>query len=197
VPTGVALRDARQHLFAAAERVLLREGPSGLTSRSVTDEAGVAKGVLHRHFTDFDDFLAELIRDQITKVTARTAALHAMAGRDSVQANLAGALAQIFTPVALHMVALFTSRDRLRARLRETTPRGIPVLAEASAGLADYLQRECELGRIAAPTDATVLAFTLIGTAHMLFAGQVELSPDRQAINDMIESIIPDSRDSS
>ena len=57
MPTGIALQDARERLFAAAERILLRDGPSGLTSRAVTDEAGVAKGVLHRHFADFDDFL--------------------------------------------------------------------------------------------------------------------------------------------
>jgi AcrR family transcriptional regulator len=42
MPTGVALRDAREQLFAAAERVLLRAGPNGLTSRAVTAEAGVA-----------------------------------------------------------------------------------------------------------------------------------------------------------
>ncbi|MEY9997042.1 hypothetical protein ABIE67_009074 [Streptomyces sp. V4I8] len=46
MPTGVHLRDARQQLFDAAERVLLRDGPNGLTSRAVTDEAGCAKGVL-------------------------------------------------------------------------------------------------------------------------------------------------------
>jgi AcrR family transcriptional regulator len=44
VPTGVHLRDARQQLFDAAERVLLRDGPDALTSRAVTDEAGCAKG---------------------------------------------------------------------------------------------------------------------------------------------------------
>ena len=65
MPTGVAIRDARQQLFGAAERVLLRAGPSALTSRAVTAEAGVAKGVLHRHFADFDAFLAEFVLDRI------------------------------------------------------------------------------------------------------------------------------------
>jgi len=65
VPTGVAIRDPRGQLFDAAERVLLRDGVSALTSRSVTAEAGVAKGVLHRHFADFDAFLAELTLDRI------------------------------------------------------------------------------------------------------------------------------------
>ena len=54
MPTGVAHPRVREHLFEAAERVLLREGPSALTSRAVTTEAGCAKGVLHRHFADFD-----------------------------------------------------------------------------------------------------------------------------------------------
>ena len=36
MPTGVALRDAREQMFAAAERILLRAGPHALTSRAVT-----------------------------------------------------------------------------------------------------------------------------------------------------------------
>lgn len=50
MPTGIALRSARQLLFDAAARVLLESGASALTSRVVTTEAGVAKGVMHRYF---------------------------------------------------------------------------------------------------------------------------------------------------
>ena len=78
MPTGIALRDARQQLFDAAERVLLRDGPSALTSRAVTTEAGVAKGVLHRHFDDFDAFLAELVEDRIAGIDRQAAALRAL-----------------------------------------------------------------------------------------------------------------------
>src|SRR6202046_1652372 len=92
VPTGVALRDARDQLFDAAERVLLRDGPSALTSRSVTTEAGVAKGVLHRHFADFDSFLAGLVLDRVGHVGRQAAALEASVGTGSVVDNLTGAL---------------------------------------------------------------------------------------------------------
>ena len=38
-PRGVATPDVRERLFAAAERVVQRDGPGALTSRSVTTEA--------------------------------------------------------------------------------------------------------------------------------------------------------------
>ncbi len=79
MPTGVALRDAREQLFDATERVLLRAGPNALTSRAVTTEAGCAKGVLHRHFADFGTFLAELVLDRIAQIDHQAAALRASA----------------------------------------------------------------------------------------------------------------------
>ena len=99
MPTGVAIRDPRGQLFDAAERVLLRDGPGGLTSRAVTAEAGVAKGVLHRHFADFDEFLAGLALDRVTQIDAQAAALREMAGTGTVAGNLAAALPDLFSPV--------------------------------------------------------------------------------------------------
>src|SRR5450432_1908582 len=81
--------DIHHQLFDAAERVLLRDGPAGLTSRAVTTEAGCAKGVLHRHFDDFDGFLAELVGDRIARLDAHAAALLAAAGTGTVAGNLA------------------------------------------------------------------------------------------------------------
>src|SRR5438067_10276119 len=92
MPTGVALRDPREQLLAAAERILLSGGPTALTSRAVTTEAGVAKGVLHRHFTDFDAFLAELVLDRAARIDDQAAALRAAAGTGAVADNLTRAL---------------------------------------------------------------------------------------------------------
>jgi AcrR family transcriptional regulator len=171
VPTGVAFRDAPGQLFAAAERVLLRDGPNALTSRAVTTEAGCAKGVLHRHFADFDAFLAELVLDRIRRIEAQAAALRAAAGTGTVAANLTGVLMDLFGSVAQSIVALIISRDGLRARLRETIPAGIPLLTEAAAMIASYLAAERDLGRIGADVDVETAALTLIGTGHLLFAG--------------------------
>src|SRR5919206_2590145 len=88
VPTGVHIRDAREQLFDAAERVLVRDGPNALTSRAVTTEAGCAKGVLHRHFADFDTFLAELVLDRIGRLDDLAARLRAAAGTGTVAGNV-------------------------------------------------------------------------------------------------------------
>ena len=84
MPTGVHLRDVREQLFGAADRLLVEGGPSALTSRAVTTEAGVAKGVLHRHFDDFDAFLAEFVLDRVDKMDARAKELLGVAGAGTV-----------------------------------------------------------------------------------------------------------------
>ena len=122
MPTGVHISDARAQLFDAAERVLLRDGPNALTSRAVTTEAGCAKGVLHRHFADFDGFLAELVQDRITRIGDQAIALRNSAGTGTVADNLTDALTDLFASVAVAIVALITFRDDLRARLRQARP---------------------------------------------------------------------------
>lgn len=189
MPTGVALHDARAQLFAAAERVLIRDGAGGLTSRAVTEEAGVAKGVLHRHFIDFDEFLAELVRDRIVRVEAQAGQLSEAAGSGTLVSNLAGALAGIFESVNLGLVGAVIARDELRSRLRVTTPRGLPILTEAAAGLTAYLEAEQGLGRMRAGADGRTLALTLIGTGHLLFAGELGGLPDASAVEEVVESI--------
>jgi AcrR family transcriptional regulator len=190
VPTGVAIRDAREQLFGAAERVLLRDGPSALTSRAVTTEAGCAKGVLHRHFADFDAFLAELVEDRIARIGVQAAALRSSAGTGIVAGNLTGALTDLFESVAVAIVALVISRDDLRTRLRQTRPAGIPVLTEATAMIASYLTAERELGRIAADADVDMLAPTLIGAGHLLFAGRKGTPPEAGAVRKMVTTVL-------
>jgi AcrR family transcriptional regulator len=190
VPTGVALRDAREQMFAAAERILLRDGPHALTSRAVTTEAGVAKGVLHRHFADFDAFLAELIEDRIARIGGQAAVLRESAGTGTVAGNLAGVLSDVFSSVAVAIVALITFRDDLRARLRATTPRGVPLLTEAAAMIASYLAVERDLGRIAAEADVGTLAPTLLGASHLLFADRTAAAPEPEAVHKLVTAVI-------
>ncbi|MHA6765420.1 TetR/AcrR family transcriptional regulator [Streptacidiphilus sp. PAMC 29251] len=190
MPTGTALRDAREQLFDAAERVLLRDGSSALTSRAVTTEAGCAKGVLHRHFADFDAFLAELVLDRIARIDDQAVALRDSAGTGTVADHLTDALIELFRPVAVAIVALVTSRDGLRARLRQAGTAGIPIMTEATAMLACYLAAERERGRIAPDADVDTLAPMLIGAGHLLFADREGAPPDAAAVRKVVTAVI-------
>jgi AcrR family transcriptional regulator len=190
VPTGVAIRDPRGQLFDAAERVLLRDGASALTSRAVTAEAGVAKGVLHRHFADFDAFLAELTLDRVAQVAAQAAALRDAAGTGSVAGNLAAALAEVLSPAVLALIRLVIARDELRARLRAATGSRIPLVSESTALVAGYLTAERRLGRIAADADIGTLAPALIGAAHLLFADADSAPPGAAAVARVVTAVL-------
>jgi AcrR family transcriptional regulator len=186
----VAIRDVREQLFGAAERVLLRDGPNALTSRAVTTEAGCAKGVLHRHFADFDAFLTELVLDRIARVGGQAAALRDSAGTGTVADNLAHVLTDLFGSVAVAIVGLVISRDELRARLRQVRPTGVPLLAEATVMIASYLAAERDLGRIAADADIDTLAPTLIGAGHLLFADRKAAPPEAEAVRKVVTTVI-------
>ncbi|MCC3773383.1 TetR/AcrR family transcriptional regulator [Streptomyces sp. UNOB3_S3] len=190
MPTGVAIGDARQQLFDSAERILLRDGPNALTSRAVTTEAGCAKGVLHRHFADFDAFLAELVLDRIARIDDQAGALRASAGTGTVTGNLAGALTELFESVAVAIVALITFRDELRARLRRAGSTGVPLLTEATAMIASYLTAEREAGRVTAGADVGTLAPTLVGAAHLLFADRESGPPDPEAVRRTVATVV-------
>ncbi|ASF09275.1 putative TetR family transcriptional regulator [Nocardia brasiliensis NBRC 14402] len=190
VPTGVAMRDVRAQLFDAAERIMRRDGPSALTSRAVTTEAGCAKGVLHRHFADFDDFLAELVLDRVAELEQLSAALYVSAGTGSVVENLSDALTSIFETVAVAIVGLVTFRDELRARLRHRWSTGLPLLSEATAMLAEYLAAERVHGRIAENADIDALAPALIGTGHLLFADRTGPPPDTAAVMRVVTAVV-------
>jgi AcrR family transcriptional regulator len=190
MPTGIALRDARAQLLAAGQRVLLREGPAGLTSRSVTDEADVAKGVLHRHFENFDDFLVALARDWIAHVHAISEELLERTGNETIVDNLTFALTELFEPLGLAVVRLVLSRSELIGALRPTSPRGVPVLTEAADGITIYLAAEQQAGRIVRAAAPQSLALALLGTGHLLFAGELGGLPDESAVREVVESIM-------
>jgi AcrR family transcriptional regulator len=186
----VAIRDPRGQLFDAAERVLLRDGPAALTSRAVTDEAGVAKGVLHRHFADFDEFLEQLALARIASVNAQADALLAAAGRGTVAGNLAAALPALFTPELLALARLVFARDELRTRLRAATGSRIPLLQECVAMAARYLEAERGLGRIAPGADLPTVAPMLVSAVHLLFTDADGRPPGEAAVTRTVNAAL-------
>lgn len=193
MPTGLHLRDARQQLFDAAERVLLRDGPDSLTSRAVTDEAGCSKGVLHRHFSDFDGFLTELVLDRSARLETQAGALRDSVGTGTVAGNLADALGTLLGPVPMAIVPLITFKEELRARLRQAMPGGgIAILAQVTAAISGYLVDERERGRIAADADIDSLALSLVGGGHLLTADRTLDPPATAAVTQLVTTVLAD-----
>jgi AcrR family transcriptional regulator len=190
VPTGVRLLDVPEQLFGAAERVLLRDGPNGLTSRAVAAEAGVAKGVLHRHFADFDAFLSEFVLDRIALIGIQAAELCESAGTGTVTGNVASALVGLFGSGGAALIGLVISRDELRARLRRAGAGRVPVAVEATAMIAAYLTAERDLGRIRTDADVAALAPALVGTGHLLFAGREGALPEPDEVRKAVAGVI-------
>ena len=190
MPTGVAMRDARVQLFEAAERILLREGPSGLTSRALTAEAGCAKGVLHRHFADFDSFLCELVLDCARRFETTGSSLLYAAGSGAVEKNVTDVLISLFDSVALGIVSLLIFRDDLLAKIRNVRPSGVPLLTDAASAVADYLRAERNIGRVGVDADIDVLAPTLIGAVHLLCADRSSRAPDPVEIRHVVATVM-------
>jgi AcrR family transcriptional regulator len=169
-PRGVAIPEVREQLFQAAERVLFRDGPDGLTSRAITDEAGVAKGLIYNHFTDLDELVAELIIDRTRAAADRAAQLPMSAGTGTVRGNLTDAALSLLGSDALAIAGIVMSRPSLMMRLHELGA-GHPfhALEAIEKAFADYLEAEQELDRIAADADVQALALIVVGTVHHLF----------------------------
>jgi AcrR family transcriptional regulator len=189
-PTGVALQDAGTLLFDAADRVVLREGASGLTSRAVTEELGVAKGVLHRHFSDFDTFLAEWAQQKTARLRDVGERLVAVGEDSSVVANVRDALLRVFDPLGLAAIRLVMARDAVRARLRASGEHPLSYLGEATRMLTAYLAEERERGRLARSADPRTLALALMGSGHLLFAGELGATPSQDAVDEVVASIL-------
>jgi AcrR family transcriptional regulator len=184
------MRDVREQLFDAAERVLLRDGPNGLTSRAVTAEAGCAKGVLHKHFADFDAFLLDLILDRVARIGRQAEALRAAAGTGTVVGNLTAALHELFGSIGMAMVSLLIARDELRRRVRQARMSGLPVLSEASAMITSYLEAERNLGRVPAGADLGTVAPMLVGVGHLAYAELDAAGPTEDAVRKMVAAAL-------
>jgi AcrR family transcriptional regulator len=190
VPRGVAIPDVHLQLFDATERLLLRAGPGGLTSRAITDEAGCAKGILHNHFGDLDGFLAAFVVDRSQRIAEKAARLRSAAGQQTVAENLTDGLVDLFGPAAMAISQLVTSRPTLVPRIQEAQSTHKPVLHEVETALAAYLDAEKEYGRVGPEADTSTLAFTLLASAHHMFFTAGGKALDLQRIRHVVATLV-------
>lgn len=183
MPRGQAIPGLREQLFSAAERVLAREGPMGLTGRAVTREAGCATGLLHNHFGDFDQFLAEFLIDRFRLAAENVAKLPAMAGQRTVAENLSSAALSLLESSVLSLTSLVTSGAGrpLRERAAQALGAAVPEPFMLQQGFAAYLEEEKKLGRVRPDTDTKALALALVATVHHVLVARDRDAEDVRA----------------
>ncbi|MEW1890611.1 MULTISPECIES: TetR/AcrR family transcriptional regulator [unclassified Streptomyces] len=190
-PRGVATPDVRERLFAAAERIVEKDGPGALTSRAVTTEAGCAKGLLHTHFAGLDEFVAELCLDRFARTATKARALSALAGQGTVRENLEAVVLALFASGGPAISGLAMTRPAATVRVREALEAGAPGFAAIQEAVTDYLTDEQERGRVAAEVDAPAVALALVGTAHHLLMTTWPGAPDpRPAMTRLVAVLV-------
>ncbi|WP_251091694.1 TetR/AcrR family transcriptional regulator [Streptomyces sp. Caat 7-52] len=177
-PRGVATPDVRERLFAAAERVVEKGGPGALTSRSVTTEAGCAKGLLHAHFAGLDEFVAELCLDRFARTAAKARALSGLAGQGAVARNLDAVALALFDSGGPAISGLAMTRPAAALRIREALEGGAPGFTAIQEAITGYLEEERKLGRVAETSDPGTVALAIVGTAHHLLMTSWAGAPD-------------------
>ncbi len=182
-PRGQAIPDIRERLLRGGERVLMRDGPGGVSARAVASEAGVAAGVLYNHFADLDEFLAELVLDRFRVEAERAAVLPGQAGSRTVAENLADVAVGLLESPTLAVAELVRARLGLSVRVLKALEAGAPGLQEIHRAIVDYLEHERRLGRIAAHSDTHAAALLLVGALHhlLLLHGTELPEPDKAA----------------
>lgn len=190
-PRGVATPDVRERLFAAAERVVERDGPGALTSRSVTTEAGCAKGLLHTHFAGLDEFVAELCLDRFARTAAKAQALSGLAGQGAVTQNLEAVAFALFDSGGLAISGLAMTRPAAALRIREALEGGTPGFNAIQEAITGYLKTEQGLGRVAETIDPDTVALAIVGTAHHLLMTGWPGTPDpRPAMARLVAAMV-------
>lgn len=172
-PRGVAIPDLRERLFAAAERVVARDGAAALTSRAITAEADCGKGVLHTHFAGLDEFVAELVLDRFARSARQAGALEGKVGQATVAANLQGIVLALLEALPPAVVGLAMTRPVAALHTREGFQAGAPAFDAIQHAFTVYLQAEQRGGRLPADADAATIALALVGTIHHLLMTRV------------------------
>jgi AcrR family transcriptional regulator len=171
-PNAIALRrsgaaDLREHLIAAAARLIARDGTAGLTVRAIAREAGVADGVLYNHFADKEELLADALLAHIRAVE-QTLPDPPAPGEGAIDANLRAHLTHqltLQTEILPAFVGLL-AQPKVLARFTTLPPSAKGMdLREA---LAAHLHAERDLGRLRPDADVDAAATMLVGACKEL-----------------------------
>jgi len=157
---GMAVKDNRQNIIDATDRLLRTHGLARLTTRDIAREAGVAEGLIYHHFKDKAELIFEVISARVRETKNHMQNLPLEVGKSTLFRNLENTLFSIYqahyeiTPIINTVFA----DQKLRARLQEIVRERKMGPRYAIEGLEVYLAAEQRLGRLSDAVDTGVLA---------------------------------------
>ncbi len=147
---GLSIREANVEAFLdAAERLLVRDGAAGISTRQLATEAGQNHGLVHYYFGSVDELLLQVLERFTGRVLERQRAMY---GTDAPFAEkwrtamgyIEDDLASGYPKVWLELEALAWNRPEMRERLCEVNDAWRSLLHDAFAqaieeyGLGEY-----------------------------------------------------------
>jgi AcrR family transcriptional regulator len=191
--------DLREHLIAAAARLIDQRGSAGLSVRDIAREARVADGVLYNYFADKEDLLAQALLAHVGTVMSGAQQLLPTAGSSTVADNLrlfiergvevlsrvtpafAGLLSQPRVLTRFH--GMVGGDEAFAATIPEGTPDSHDHGGRGHGGrgfgemLTQYLRAEQALGRIDDSADVEATTMLIVGAIHGQVLPRVLFNP--------------------
>jgi AcrR family transcriptional regulator len=136
---GLSVRDTNVQVFLdAAERLLIREGAAGISTRQLAKEAGQNHGLVHYYFGSVDELLLQTLERFTGRILERQRAMY---GSDApfiekwrtAMGFIEEDLAAGYPKVWAELQALAWNKPELRERLQGVTDSWRTVLRDALA----------------------------------------------------------------
>ena len=136
---GRSVREANVETFLdAAERLLIREGAAGISTRQLAREAGQNHGLVHYYFGSVDELLLQALERFTNRILDRQRAMYASEAPFAEKWRTAMSfieedLAAGYPKVWAELEALAWSKPELRRRLRRVSDSWRSLLRDALA----------------------------------------------------------------
>jgi len=174
-------RPTRQRLVDAAEKLMRTTGLASATTKAIAREAGCSEAALYKHFASKEELFVRVIHERLPNIAPLIAGLIADPGERGVEECLAVLVRQAarFYEEAFPMFGTLLAEPALRAQYQDGLRKIDAGPHLAVEGVARYLERERERGRIRADADPYAAAALLMGACFQrAFFIQVS-GPDR------------------
>lgn len=190
VPAALPMRknNRRDHIIAAAERLLERKGLAAVTTRAIAQAVPCSEGAIYVHFPNRLELILTVFERRLGEMLIPLKALERKVGHASPGENLVdatAALRRFHDKVVPMLCSMFAEADLL-AGFRENLASRQKGPHGAIGRLAAYLHAEQEAGRVDRGADpefiaATLMAGSFFAAFHRALLGQTlgVLAPER------------------